>query len=135
MKFETKNKPLTIFTFASLTDIVLLLLVFFLLTSAFVNYSGIKVKLPEAGVKEKLPEKNIFITITKDNRIYLNSTLIKPQKLKSELEKLAKENPESVVIIRAERSVTIQSVINVMDVARASGFKKFIVATQFKRKK
>lgn len=48
MKFQTSNKPIALFSFSSLTDIVMLLLIFFLLTSQFVIQTGVKVKLPGA---------------------------------------------------------------------------------------
>ncbi|HRI48364.1 MAG TPA: biopolymer transporter ExbD, partial [Ignavibacteriaceae bacterium] len=52
MKFETTNKPLAAFSYSSLTDIVMLLLIFFLLTSQFVIQTGVKVKLPGAKNNE-----------------------------------------------------------------------------------
>jgi biopolymer transport protein ExbD len=132
MKFKTRNKLLTFFTFASLTDIVLLLLIFFLLTSSFIAQSGIKIHLPRAETREQISSRNIFITLTADGKIYLFTDKITKDSLKVKLDELSAIKGDRTVILRADRSVPIQSVIDVMDIARSSGFKKFIVATQLK---
>ena len=71
MKFELRNKPLTIFTFASLTDIILQLLIFFLLTSSFITQSGIRIQLPISETREQISDRHIIITLTAENEIYV----------------------------------------------------------------
>ena len=66
MKFKTENKLLTAFNFSSLTDIVFLLLIFFLLSSTFIVQPGIKVKLPKSETTEITSDKNITISIARD---------------------------------------------------------------------
>ena len=63
MKFKTSNEPLASFSYSSLTDIVMLLLIFFLLTSQFVIQTGVKVKLPgsETNEKDSAPKKGLQI--------------------------------------------------------------------------
>ena len=62
MKIRAENKVLDTFSFSSLTDIVMLLLIFFLLSSSFIIQPGIKVKLPVSDTAESTNEKNITIT-------------------------------------------------------------------------
>ena len=76
MKFEMSNKPLSIFHFSSLTDIVMLLLIFFLLTSQFVIQTGVKVKLPGAKNNEQVTQSPMIVTITTQNRIYLGNEAV-----------------------------------------------------------
>ena len=91
MKFEMENKPLNVFNFSSLTDIVLLLLIFFLLTSQFVIQTGVKVKLPGSKTNEQTLPSQLIVTITPDSKIYLGSDLVGidglPMKLESASQK------------------------------------------------
>ncbi|MEL7170555.1 MAG: biopolymer transporter ExbD, partial [Bacteroidota bacterium] len=75
LDFSTGRKPLTVFSLAGLTDIVLLLLIFFLLTSSFVTQQGIRVNLPEsaAGVPEEQQFVSVAITAHKPSMSRLRS--------------------------------------------------------------
>lgn len=71
MKFQTTNKPLTIFSYSSLTDIVMLLLIFFLLTSQFVIQTGVKVKLPGSKTNEQTVPSRLIVSITQKGEIFI----------------------------------------------------------------
>ena len=73
MKFEISNKPLAVFSYSSLTDIVLLLVIFFLLTSQFVIQTGVKVKLPGSQTNEQAELTQLVVTITSENAILVQS--------------------------------------------------------------
>jgi biopolymer transport protein ExbD len=73
MKFTMANKPLNIFSFSSLTDIVMLLLIFFLLTSQFVIYTGVKVKLPGAKNNEQSIPSKLIVTVTANDKVYVGN--------------------------------------------------------------
>ena len=75
MAFQTNRKKIIMFSAISLTDIVLLLLIFFLLSSSFIVQPGIKVNLPKAVSSDKESNNRIFITIEKDQTIYLNQQI------------------------------------------------------------
>ncbi len=132
MKFEVRNKPLTIFTFASLTDIVLLLLIFFLLTSSFITQSGIRIQLPKSETKEQLSDRHIIVTLTSENEIYVFNEKVGKEDLPAKLKEISSGDRDRLVVLRADRSVPIQGVIDVMDIARSVGLTRFVVATQVK---
>jgi len=132
MKFETRNKPLTIFTFASLTDIVLLLLIFFLLTSSFITQSGIRIQLPKAETREQISDRNIIITLTSNGEIYVFNEKVAKNDLSAKLTEISKDQKDKLVVLRADKSVAIQEVIDVMDIARTTGLTRFVVATQLR---
>jgi len=73
MDFRTTRKPMVVFSAISLTDIVLLLLIFFLLSSSYVVQPGIKVRLPKAVSGQVEQANRIFLTVTRDERIFLNT--------------------------------------------------------------
>lgn len=129
MKFETSNKPLSVFSFSSLTDIVMLLLIFFLLTSQFVIQTGVKVKLPGAKNNEQSVPSRLVVTVNEQNRIYVGSKEIGIDALAGELSKL-KSGQDGNLIIRADKSVNIDIVIKVIDSAKGVGIDKFTIETE-----
>ena len=130
MKIKQNSKLLLGFNFASLTDIVLMLLIFFLLSSSFIIQDGFKMKLPKSRVAETHNQKSITITILKDNGTILNGKKTERNSLGAEIRKIILTSPESVVVIRAYRDLALQSMVDVMDIAKAAGAAKFLIATE-----
>ncbi len=130
MKIRAENKVLDTFSFSSLTDIVLLLLIFFLLSSSFIIQPGIKVKLPVASTSETTNEKNITITLTKEGAIYLNQNQVSIVDLPTRWNQLMVTNPEQAIIIRADKEVTIERTIAVLDIGKQLGATNFNIATE-----
>ena len=130
MKFEMSNKPLSIFSFASLTDIVMLLLIFFLLTSQFVVQTGVKVKLPGAKNNEQTVPSRMIVTITEKSRIYVGAEEVAIDALSGKLEAISKTAPEGNLIIRADKQASIEMVIKVIDAAKGIGISKFTIETE-----
>jgi biopolymer transport protein ExbD len=129
MTFKSESKLLDIFNFSSLTDIVLQLLIFFLLSSSFVMQTGIKVQLPKAEVGEAQSAKNIVVTLTESGNLYLNGEQVLISSLGAKLSSLLGKEQDQVVIIRADRTVSLQRTVEVIDVAKAVGAAKFMIAT------
>ncbi|MDZ7680899.1 MAG: biopolymer transporter ExbD [Fodinibius sp.] len=71
-KDDDRMEPLTMFSQSSLTDIVLLLLIFFLLTSSFVTNFGIKVNIPKAETGAQTESQFITVAVTKDGQFYVD---------------------------------------------------------------
>ncbi|MDH7605089.1 MAG: biopolymer transporter ExbD [Melioribacter sp.] len=130
MKFETTNKPLSIFAYSSLTDIVMLLLIFFLLTSQFVIQTGVKVKLPGAKNNEQAAPSKMIVTITEQGRIFLGNEEVGIDKLAGKLELNKQKTNENNLIIRADKSVKIDLVIRVIDAAKGIGIDRFTIETE-----
>jgi biopolymer transport protein ExbD len=130
MKFETSNKPLSVFNFSSLTDIVLLLLIFFLLTSQFVVKTGVKVKLPGSKQNEQTAPSKIIVSITSDGVLYLGNEEVPSQELPAKLSNLKRETKQQNLIIRADKAVNIDRVIQVIDAAKAAKIDRFTIETE-----
>lgn len=109
-----------------LINCVFLLLIFFLLTSNFIFQPGIKINLPKAVTSEVIQENTVVITVTSDNRFYLNEAPVTLLELKSKLEKASNVEP---VLIKADRDVTLSKVINIWDFCRDLGIKQVNIAT------
>ncbi len=113
------------FPVISMADIVLLLLIFFLLTSSYLIQPGIKVQLPRAITKEALSEEKVSIIITKSGAVYLED---KPVDI-LRLPYLLRDVKDRTILIKADRGVTIDMAVRVMDMVRRSGASKFVIAT------
>jgi len=130
MRLGSEQKLLTTFSVSSLTDIVMLLLIFFLLSSSFVMQPGIKVQLPRAETGETQTDKNVTISLTERGQIFVNAKQVTLESLGRELSTALNADPQMVVVVNADRNVTLQNTIQVIDVAKAVGATRFMIATQ-----
>ncbi len=130
MKFETRQHYLSSFSYSSLTDIVLLLLIFFLLSSTFIIQPGIKVVLPRTRTAEAHSEKSIYVTITREGTVYLNDSRMSLGQLPAALRRLLVGGRKQVVVIRADKKVPLDLAVRVMDLCKTAGAEKFLIATR-----
>lgn len=130
MKFKTSNEPLAAFSYSSLTDIVMLLLIFFLLTSQFVIQTGVKVKLPGSETNEKSASSLLVVTVTSAGLVFLGQEQVGIDQLAAKLSLVKVKEPESNLIIRADKTVAIDLVIKVIDAAKTTGIDKFTIQTE-----
>ncbi|MCI0707670.1 MAG: biopolymer transporter ExbD [Ignavibacteriae bacterium] len=130
MKFKAEQKHLSVFAFSSLTDIVLLLLIFFLLSSSFVIQPGIKVQLPKSETGEVDTKREAIISLTEQGGMYLNNEQVTTETLGAKLSKFLGENKDRVVVVNADKTVNLQSVVQVLDIAKGVGASRFLIATQ-----
>ncbi|MCZ6702509.1 MAG: biopolymer transporter ExbD [Ignavibacteria bacterium] len=130
MNFNVSKQPLSIFSFSSLTDIVLLLVIFFLLTSQFVIHTGVKVKLPGSRINEKSETTRLIVTATSEGAIYIGSEQIGIDRLSEKLRELNEESKENNLIIRADKTVQIDLVIKIIDAGKSIGINRFTIETE-----
>lgn len=131
MKFPHPNKKDASFNLTPLIDVVFLLLIFFMLTTTFVNLENrIKVDLPTGDFAAAEPSENIIVTITENNTIYLNGKLIDPLKLTESIAAEIKDEPEKIVILEADKNVLHGKVIRVLDLLKKGGAERIAIATQ-----
>jgi biopolymer transport protein ExbD len=133
MKIRTKVGPISTFQMMSLADIIFLLLIFFLLSSTFILQTGIKVHLPQTTVGEPTAEKALVISVARDGSVYLNEDLVSRAELVARIRQMLVSR-DQIVIIRADRSLALDRVVEVMDVAKSSGASRFLIATETERR-
>jgi biopolymer transport protein ExbD len=117
------------------TDVVLVLLIIFMITTPLILQSGIKVKLPKTTKVEVESGKSIIITITADGEIFVENSKIDINNLESEISARIMNNPDSVIVINGDKDVKYDYVIKVLDTAKQSGAKKFALGTELKKVK
>ncbi|MBB6610156.1 biopolymer transporter ExbD [Pontibacter sp. Tf4] len=118
MNLRSKNRISAEFSMSSMTDIIFLLLIFFMLTSNFVTPSGLPVSLPSSKTSSIVMEK-INITITEDLKYYLNDKEVTTEQLESDLAALLQGNQqgEGVVVMRVDKSVPVEHLARVAGIA------------------
>jgi len=120
MKLKGRNKVSPEFSMSSMTDIVFLLLVFFMLTSNAPN--ALDLLLPKAKGKSTNTQ-NVSVTIDKNLKYYVNNQQINAQYIEIELKKALEGQDKPTIILRAEQSVAIKEAVNVMDIANRNNYK------------
>ena len=120
MKLKGRNKISPEFSMASMTDIVFLLLVFFMLTSNAPN--ALDLLLPKAKGKSTNTQ-NVSVTINKDLNYFVNNQQINKEYIEIELRKALEGQDKPTIILRAEESVAIKEAVNVMDIANRNNYK------------
>ncbi|MFH1897690.1 MAG: biopolymer transporter ExbD [Candidatus Desantisbacteria bacterium] len=111
------------------TDMFLILLLIFMIATPFLMQEGIKVNLPSSGVSQEQPE-GVIVTLTKDNRIFIEDTEITMENLSNALIKKIGEAKEKLVIVRGDTTVMLGSAVNIMDMAKLAGATKIAIATE-----
>lgn len=111
MDIKSKHKVDSAFSMSSMTDIVFLLLIFFMLTSSFITPSGLPVDLPSAAATSISLQKN-SVTVGEGNIFYVNNTQVTLANLESELAKVI-EGPGGTVSLHLDKSVTAEYFVKV----------------------
>jgi biopolymer transport protein ExbD len=130
MKIKHKKKRISSVALISFTDIIFLLLIFILISSSFITHSGIKINLPSSTVQQNDYTKNISLTLTKDEEIYLDDELVTWETLPKLLNERMLNDPEQVVVVRADQDIPLRKVVRLLDKARESGSNRFFIATE-----
>ncbi|MEO1483945.1 MAG: biopolymer transporter ExbD [Myxococcota bacterium] len=113
-----------------LIDIVFILLIFFLITSTFVTNEGIEVDKPSAGSSEELsPSDSIAIGITKEGQYIHERTIFSKDELIERLKVYKEERAGATIIIQGDTAAQLGKVVELMDIARQSGYRDIAIAT------
>lgn len=121
MKIKGNHKPSAQFSLSSMTDVVFLLLVFFLLTSSV--SSAIDLTLPEGKGNSTSEVQTIAISIDERLRYFIDDTQINPEYLALELKKALDQRPGATLLLRTEENVAIKEAVQVLDIANANNYK------------
>ena len=134
MEFERSKRTKMHLDIAPLIDIVFLLLIFFMLTSNFINQPGIKITLPAAQSAEPQDTQHLIILITEDNRLFLNENEVDIKNLNDELKIKLSETAKKTVVIKADKKINLELAVKVMDISKSAGAENVVIGTDDKIK-
>lgn len=117
LSFSTPKKPLTAFSMAGLADIVLLLLIFFLLTSSFIPNFGIQVNLPRADTSVPMQSQYVTVVITGDGQFYVNQDRVEESDLLVRIREA--QGDRTALVLRADEAATVGQFAEVAAIAKA----------------
>lgn len=127
MALKSRNRIEVSYSVAGMTDIIFLLLLFFMLTSTMVAPNAIKLLLPQSN--SQTPARPITtVSISKDITFYIERTPVDFSQVESVLRQKIGSNPDPVVAIHADRSVPIEYIVDVMNIAKRNNY-RVILAT------
>ena len=104
-RFSHKPSPITAFSMASMTDMVLLLLIFFLLTSSFIPQLGIQVNLPQSQTAAPVDGQYVTVAITEDGRFFVDQTEVPQDSLLNALAGVRQDH--TALVLRADEKATV----------------------------
>ena len=127
MPLRSKNKVSPSFNMSSMTDIVFLLLIFFMLTSTLVSPNALKLLLPNSKAKT-LEKQTISISIDKDLNFYIDKEKINIKNIEEKLVQILKNEKDPAIILHADKTVDIEHVVDIMDIAYRNKYKIIMLA-------
>ena len=125
MNLRGRNKVNPNFNMSSMTDIVFLLLIFFMLSSTLVTVSAIDVLLPKAGGKTE-NNASVAISITNQSKFYIDKTLVSEKNLELEILRNVGAYKKKTIVIRGDQNVPYKSVMKVIDIANKNKLKMIL---------
>jgi biopolymer transport protein ExbD len=129
MQFRIKRYIKPVINIASLVDVLFLLLIFFMVTSAFVEQPNIKLELPSTRHSEVSKLENMVLTIARDGKLFLQDRPVDKKNLEKELRRVVLDTGDEVLVLKADKFVPYGVVIDIMDAVKGAGFKKIIAPT------
>ena len=119
MGLQQKNKVDASFSMSSMTDIIFLLLIFFMLTSSFITPSGLSVNLPSSETSDIVMQE-VTVSVTKDLQFSVNDQLVTREQLKSVLTPLL-EGKKGQVVLHLDKEVPVEYLVEIGGIAAGMG--------------
>lgn len=130
MELKRRNRISAEFSMASMTDIIFLLLIFFMITSTAISQSAIEVSLPKADAENPSVQDPTFVTITADGKYYVNDKEIPKEQLEQYLVNTLQGVKNPTFTIRADENTKHKDVVFAMAIAEAHQYNLAIATTQ-----
>ena len=130
MALKRSNKISASFSMSSMTDIVFLVLIFFMLTSTLVHPNALKLLLPQSA-NQTSAKPQTSVSVTKDLRYYVESRRVSFEELEPTLQAKLGQNEDMYIALHVDESVPMKEVVKVMNIAKKNKY-KLILATRAK---
>jgi biopolymer transport protein ExbD len=112
-----------------LIDMVFILLIFFVVTTSFVSETGLDIQRPRSSSSETLPHENVPVAIDANGRITVDGRRIGLLSIRPFLQKKLRMQPGLAVVLVADKTISVDRVVRVMDEIRAAGISEVALAT------
>lgn len=130
MQLRTRPRRKVIINITSLIDVIFMLLLFFMISSTFLEQPGIKLELPAAKTAADTEPQEYALTVDKKGQLFLNRQPLAMDDLEAEIRKALPKMKDGALVLRADQEISHGLVVRVMDLAKRAGVKKLIIGTK-----
>jgi len=130
LDFGAEGPPEPEINLTQLIDVVLLLLIFFMISTSFVAQPGISIRLPKARTSDMQSGDQTRLTLTATGLVFVGDKKVSWESLPSRLGIERKRNEQGLLVIKADTKVQHGSVVRAMDIAKQEGFGRIAIATR-----
>ncbi len=130
MQLRTRQKRKVLINITSLIDVLFLLLIFFMVSSTFLEQPGIKLELPHAESAVVVEQKDYVLFVDKKGKMFLNDKEVVMTDLEAKMKEALPEMKDSALVLKADQDVSHGVVVRIMDIVKKSGVKKLIIGTK-----
>lgn len=133
MRFREKRiSRANIINLTPMIDVLFLVLLFFLVTSNFIEQPNIKLELPSTKYTSTSKVEEKVLIITKDGKLFFQMEPVTWDNLRSVLEKTFSKQDDKTLVLKADKEVSYGVVVDVMDIAKGAGLKRIVAPTILK---
>jgi biopolymer transport protein ExbD len=111
-------------------DVVFIMLIFFIVTASFIKEAGIDVNRPDSFTAERQEDAAILIAISEADEIWIDRKPVEPRAVRDAIERLHLENPKGSIVIQADEESTHETLVVVLDAAKAVGVSNVAIASR-----
>ena len=133
MQFKARSRSKVVINITSLIDVIFMMLLFFMITSTFLEQPGIKLDLPTSQSSVPLEQKEAVLVISTAGQMFLNRESVNLDNLEERLRLALPQMKDQALVLKADKDVTHGLVVQVMDMAKRSGVKKLIIGTRLEK--
>ena len=130
MQLHSRPRRKVVINITSLIDVIFMLLLFFMITSTFLEQPGIKLELPAARTSAHAEPQEYVLTVDKKGELFLNRRPLAITDLEAEIRKAIPDMKDAALVLKADQEISHGLVVRIMDLAKRGGVKKLIIGTK-----
>ena len=130
MQFKDRKRKSLAINITSLIDVMFILIIFFMVSSSFVDQPGMKLELPRIKSQEMARVERLAVFITQDGRIFLNNTPVPLDSLAATLVRVMPNLTEKTLVLKADKAAQHGIIVQIMDIAKRNGLEKIVIGTE-----
>ena len=130
MQFKNSEKKRSRINVTPLIDVLFILLIFFMVSSSFIEQPGMKLELPAIKSKESVRVENLVMTISKDGSLRLGEKPVEMGNLSAAIRDMIPNIEEKTLVLKADKDAAHGLIVQIMDIAKRSGLQKIVIGTR-----
>lgn len=130
MQFKESKKKGTRINITPLIDVLFILLIFFMVSSSFIEQPGMKLELPTIKSNESVRVENLVMTISRQGSLMLGDDPVSLDNLSNVIKDMIPNITEKTLVLKADKDTSHGLIVKIMDIAKRSGLKKIVIGTR-----